>query len=113
MIDENLNLPNKVEDIYGNVIYLDGEPLGQGGQGIVCRTKDKNIALKFLVKNGSIIEDEQIYESYKNRINDISILKIDDDINICRPEIILKKPTCGYVMKLLNELTPPKAGVIK
>mgnify|MGYP000951574947 FL=1 len=54
MIDESLNLPNKVEDIYGNVIYLDGEPLGQGGQGIVCRTKDKNIALKFLVKNGSI-----------------------------------------------------------
>ena len=106
MIDESLNLPNKVEDIYGNVIYLDGEPLGQGGQGIVCRTKDKNIALKFLVKNGSIIQDEQIYESYKNRINDISILKIDDDINICRPEIILKKPTCGYVMKLLNELTP-------
>ena len=106
MIDESLNLPNKVEDIYGNVIYLDGDPLGQGGQGIVCRTKDKNIALKFLVKNGSIIEDEQIYESYKNRINDISILKIDDDINICRPEIILKKPTCGYVMKLLNELTP-------
>ena len=43
MIDENLNLPNKVEDIYGNVIYLDGEPLGRGGEGIDCRTKDKNI----------------------------------------------------------------------
>ena len=86
--DENLILPNKVEDVYGNIIYLDGKPLGQGGQGIVCRSKDKNIALKFLVKNGSIIEDDHIYEKYKNRINDISILKIDDDINICKPEII-------------------------
>lgn len=106
MIDENLNLPSKVEDIYGNVIYLEGKPIGQGGQGIVCRTKDKNIALKFLVKNGTIIENEDIYERYKNRINDVSILKLEEDINICRPEIILKKPMCGYVMKLLNDLTP-------
>jgi len=106
MIDEDLNLPNKVEDIYGNVIYLEGSPIGQGGQGVVCRTKDKNIAVKFLINKDKIVEDDQLYEVYKNRINDISILKIDDDINICRPEIMLKQPICGYVMKLLNNLSP-------
>ena len=53
MIDNNLNLPNRVEDIYGNIIYLDGNPLGQGGQGVVSRTKDKNIAIKFLIKASS------------------------------------------------------------
>ena len=106
MIDEELVLPNKVVDIYDNVVFLEGKPLGQGGQGIVCRTKDKNIAIKFLIKKDNIVSDEQVYEEYKNRINDVSILRIEDDINICRPEIMLKKPMCGYVMKLLNELNP-------
>ena len=106
MIDESLKLPKKVIDMYGHIIHIKDKPLGQGGQGVVCRTKDKNIALKLLVKDGKLVENKQDYAKYKERINDVSVLKIEDDINICRPEIILQEPLCGYVMKLLNDLSP-------
>ncbi len=93
----DIKLPNKVEDIYGDIIYLDGEPLGKGGQGIVCRTKDKNIAIKFLVNDESIVVDEQAYESYKNKINEISILKIDQDINIRKLASLTLSQVCIYL----------------
>lgn len=52
-----------VEDINGNKYYLDSV-LGQGGQGMVCRTKDSSLAVKFLMNGSTIIEDEKIYNKF-------------------------------------------------
>lgn len=94
-----------VEDINGNKYYLE-KVLGQGGQGMVCRTKDENLAVKFLMKNDKIVENQIDYESFKNKIEDVVIMNFDSDIKLCKPEIMLKKPVCGYIMKLLSNLRP-------
>ena len=50
----NSELPfSTVKDITGNVYYLD-KILGQGGQGMVCRTKDENFAVKLLMRNDEV-----------------------------------------------------------
>lgn len=100
----NSELPfSTVKDITGNVYYLD-KILGQGGQGMVCRTKDENFAVKLLMRNDEVIQDPDVYNKYQEIINDVVILRIDNDIKLCKPEIMLEKPVCGYVMKLLADL---------
>lgn len=94
-----------VEDINGNKYYLDSV-LGQGGQGMVCRTKDSSLAVKFLMNGSTIIEDEKIYNKFESIIDDVVIMRFENDIRLCKPEIMLKKPMCGYVMKLLSDLKP-------
>ena len=103
-MEEELKIKT-INDVKGNTYTLDSV-LGKGGQGMVCKTKDKHIAIKFVMKNDEPLMDEIFYEKYKEKINDVIIMKIDDDINICRPEIILEKPYSGYVMHLLSELKP-------
>ena len=39
---------NSVKDVNGNVYMIDSI-LGQGGQGMVCKTKDSAIAVKFVI----------------------------------------------------------------
>lgn len=94
-----------VEDINGNKYYLNSV-LGQGGQGMVCRTKDSSLAIKFLMNGNTIVENEKIYSKFESVINDVVIMKFDNDIRLCKPEIMLKRPLCGYVMKLLSNLKP-------
>ncbi len=94
-----------VKDVNGNVYTLDSV-LGQGGQGMVCRTKDSSLAIKFVMKGEQILQDEKFYEAYKNKINDVVIMNIDSDINLCHPYTMLEKPYCGYVMHMLSELKP-------
>ena len=33
-------------------------------------------------------------------------MRLDEDIHLCKPEVMLEKPYCGYVMMLLNGLEP-------
>lgn len=91
-----------IKDIYGNEIFLEKEPLGKGGQGFVFKTKDQNIAVKLLQKNGSIIEDMELSKKYAEIIEDSLTLNLPKGINVCKPETIIKEPYCGYTMKLLN-----------
>ena len=53
-----------IKDVNGNMYVLDSV-LGQGGQGMVCKTKDSTIAIKFVLKNEQILTDEKYYEIYK------------------------------------------------
>lgn len=101
-----MDLPVKViKDEYGNIYTLDSV-LGQGGQGMVCRTKDKNIAIKLVMKNDEILKEPKSYDVFRDRINDIIVMNIDNDINLCRPYAMLEKPICGYVMHMLKDLMP-------
>ena len=103
--DSNGKLIEKVKDVKGNVIYLD-RILGQGGQGTVCRSLDKNLAVKFLTKDNKVICNERLYETFKEKVDEVSIMRLDEDIHLCKPEVMLEKPYCGYVMMLLNGLEP-------
>ena len=101
--DLNGNVIEKVKDVRGNIIYID-KIIGQGGQGMVCRSLDKNLAIKFLTKDNKVVSNQKYYDSFKTKVDDVSIIKFDDDIHLCRPEVMLEKPMCGYVMLLLNGL---------
>ena len=46
-----------IKDVNGNMYVLDSV-LGQGGQGMVCKTKDSTIAIKFVLKN-----EQKIYKN--------------------------------------------------
>ena len=58
------------------------------------------------MKNEQILMDEKYYDVYKNKINDVVIMNIDSDINLCHPYTMLEKPYCGYVMHMLSDLKP-------
>ena len=103
--DLNGNVIEKVKDVKGNIIYID-KIIGQGGQGMVCRSLDKNLAVKFVTKGDKVIVNEKIYNSFKEKVEDVSIIRVEDDIHLCKPEVMLEKPMCGYVMLLLNGLKP-------
>lgn len=94
-----------IKDTIGNIYTIDSV-LGQGGQGMVCKTKDSHIAIKFVMKNDEPYTDETFYEKYKDRIDDVIIMNVDNDVNICKPVMMLEKPYCGYVMHLLSDLKP-------
>ncbi len=103
---EERELPIKtIKDCNGNLYVLDSV-LGQGGQGMVCKTKDSAIAIKFVMKNNQVLQDESYYEAYRNKINDVVVMNIDSDINLCHPYTMLEKPYCGYVMHMLSNLKP-------
>ena len=99
------NKINYVKDIHGNTLFLDEELVGKGGQGFVFRTKDNNIAIKLLAKNGEIIEDVELAKKYSEIIEEAIVLDLPNNINVCRPETILEPPYCGYTMRLLDSNT--------
>ena len=99
------NKINYVKDIHGNTLFLDDELVGKGGQGFVFRTKDNNIAVKLLAKNGEIIEDAELAKKYSEIIEEAIVLDLPNNINVCRPETILEAPYCGYTMRLLDSNT--------
>ncbi len=95
-----------VEDVNDNKYNIESV-IGQGGQGVVCRTTDNNLAVKFLLdKNGEIENSIAVYNEFETIINDVVIMQFESDIKLCKPEIMLKKPTSGYIMKLLSDLKP-------
>lgn len=89
--------------------YLEKE-LGRGGQGVVWSTKDPNIIVKIKINpsTGEPMIDEKKYEQYKSELNEVRIVNLPEFIHIARPASLLKKPYCGYVMRLLNDMKPIK-----
>ena len=75
------NKINYVKDIHGNTLFLDDELVGKGGQGFVFRTKDNNIAVKLLAKNGEIIEDAELAKKYSEIIEEAIVLDLPNNIN--------------------------------
>ena len=88
------------DDIYGYTHNTTSE-ISRGGQGIVFRTENPNIAVKVVLNplgNGFSEEpyDNEVFESLR-------LLPIPSKINITLPQATLRKYS-GYVMTLLDDM---------
>jgi len=100
-----LEINEEITDQLSYVHKLD-EKLGQGGQGIVYRTKDPDLAIKFVIDSeGQPLENSEEIKSYIQKIKQIKYLPISSDINISLP-VALLQDKAGYIMKLLTEMIP-------
>lgn len=92
-------------DEYKNV-HLKAEELGRGGQGVVFRTKDPDLAIKLVTdKNGTPIENADDIKKYSQQLKRFRFLPLPENLNIAAPVALLKN-NAGYVMQLLSEMIP-------
>lgn len=88
-------------DEYGNHHTLADE-LARGGQGVVFRTKDADLAIKQpLNPQGEPDTSSDLLQRFKN----IRLLPLPPRISLSLPLAILRDQP-GYVMRLLNDMTP-------
>lgn len=93
----------KITDEYGNV-YTVNEPLSAGGQGAVFRTEENpKLLMKAIVNaDDKIICDEKKYGRFEDGV--LQVIALGDIKNIARPLCLLKKPFCGYIMRLMENM---------
>lgn len=92
----------KLADQYGNQHQL-GAELARGGQGIVYRTGDADLAIKQpLGADGEPDRSSDIQQRFQK----VRCLPLPARIPISLPLAILREPEPGYVMKLLSEMLP-------
>ena len=96
---------NQYVDEYQNVHNQD-KVLGQGGQGVVFRTKDPDLAIKLVTdESGNPLTDEASLERYSQRFKRVRLLPLPERLNISVPAALLQN-NAGYVMQLLSEMVP-------
>jgi serine/threonine protein kinase len=95
------DVSRKTADQYGNIFQL-SEELARGGQGVVFRTTDADLAIKQpLGADGEPDRSGNLQDRFMN----IRCLPIPEGIPISLPLSILRDEP-GYVMKLLNGMKP-------
>ena len=93
--------PQALADEYGNMHNL-GEELARGGQGVVLRTEDADLAIKQpLDASGQADQNANLRARFQN----IRILPIPPRIRVSLPLAILRDEP-GYVMRLLGGMQP-------
>jgi len=98
---ESAKSPKPLADEYGNLHYLSDE-LARGGQGVVFRTIDVDLAVKQpLNAVGEPDKDVNLYKRFQN----IRLLPLPPRVPISMPLAILRDEP-GYVMRLLNDMKP-------
>lgn len=96
---------NEYIDEYQNV-HMQGDVLGQGGQGVVFRTKDPDLAIKLVTdENGNPITAEHSVKKYSKRFKRVRLLPLPESLNISLPVALLNN-NAGYVMQLLSDMVP-------
>lgn len=96
---------NQYVDEYQNV-HIQDMVLGQGGQGVVFRTKDPDLAIKIVTdESGNPVSDEESVERYSKRFKRVRLLPLPENLNISVPVALLRN-NAGYVMQLLSEMIP-------
>ena len=96
---------NEYVDEYQNV-HIRDKVLGQGGQGVVFRTKDPDLAIKLVTdESGNPVTDEESVKRYSKRFKRVRLLPLPENINISIPAALLQN-NAGYVMQLLSEMVP-------
>lgn len=98
------NLTEELTDEFLNIHKISSK-LGQGGQGIVHRTNDPDIAIKRVIEGGKYVTDKEYIDEYIEKIKHIKYLPFPLNINIATP-IALLHDNAGYVMQLLTEMLP-------
>jgi len=95
----------KYTDEFQN-IHIQDKILGEGGQGVVFRTKDPDLAVKLVTDEiGNLITDKKSVAKYSKRFKDVRLLPLPENLNISVP-IALLQNNAGYVMQLLSEMVP-------
>lgn len=120
----------EVVDEKGQVFRLQGAPLGRGGQGVVYRTNDRDIAVKFIlppqaqdpVEQGATAQ-ERLYQRLtcappappavegpararlRERLADLQTLPVPPALHLARPLSVLREHL-GYTMQLLGGMVP-------
>lgn len=86
------------------------EKIGQGGQGAVWKTSDPNIIVKMKIDGvtGEPVIDDAEYEKYKAGLDEVRTLDLPEGIHIAKVASILKKPYCGYTMRMLGNMKSVK-----
>jgi serine/threonine protein kinase len=92
---------NGITDEYGNVHQLVDE-IARGGQGVVYRTGDSDIAVKQPLDSTS---NHSELGDFRGQIRNVRCLPIPPGLPISLPVAVLRDEP-GYVMKLLNEMEP-------
>ncbi len=96
---------NEYVDEYQNV-HIQDKVLGQGGQGVVFRTKDPDLAIKLVTdESRTPVTDEESVERYSKRFKRVRLLPLPESLNISVPAALLQN-NAGYVMQLLSEMVP-------
>lgn len=104
--------------------YALGKKIGAGGQGTVWRVaSDRYCVVKTLMEpdtevsapeeddaihgyeQSRIVRDEVRYEKFTRKVNSLIALGVLTDIQrVALPEEVLKRPYCGYTMRLMDGL---------
>jgi len=88
-------------DEYFNV-HERGVELGRGGQGVVFRTRDTDVAVKLALDgNGRPVG----HARYVERLRRVRSLPVPAGLHLSVPLAVLQE-TAGYAMKLLNDMVP-------
>lgn len=98
---DNVPATRELVDEYGNIHYPAAE-LARGGQGVVFRTTDADLAIKQpLDASGNPDKNANL----RDRFHNIRLLPLPSRIRISLPLAILRDEP-GYVMRLLNGMKP-------
>lgn len=110
--------------------YAVGKKIGEGGQGAVWTVaSDRYCVIKTLMDTsasssgskdgiqdydqGRIVYDEARYEKFARKIKSLIAIGVLSDIDrVALPEEVLKKPCCGYTMRLMDGLESIKKQMI-
>lgn len=96
---------NEYVDEYQN-LHIQDKVLGQGGQGVVFRTKDPDLAIKLVTdESGTPVDDKESVQRYSKRFKKMRLLPLPESLNISIPAALLQNHA-GYVMQLLSEMVP-------
>lgn len=93
--------PKPLSDEYGNQHYLADE-LARGGQGVVSRTKDADLAIKQPLDASGLPDKDA---NLRERIQNIRRLPMPPRIPVSLPLATLRDEP-GYVMRLLSGMKP-------
>ena len=104
--NEVRSVRRKVVDEYGNEFQLEKTELARGGQGVVFRTTEGDLAVKQPTDEfGDVLTASNAAAKFRQLIGRIRSLALPDDCHIALPVSSLKDEP-GYVMRLLGGMLP-------
>jgi len=105
-MDKNKKIENsKYKDEFSE-IHCTLNELGRGGQGVVYRTNDPDLAIKLVTdQNGNPIDNKKICDKLIGEFRKLYLLPYPKNFPISLPLSVLKD-FAGYVMPLANDMKP-------